>query len=76
MTDDVAPVGYIAWHEWAARQHKAGHRQRVCCMCRKFKFPCELSERVIVGEAITSSGRKVRTESPLCKACDAAAVSR
>ena len=30
---DQAPEGYLAWHEWAEVQHKAGLRQKQCGRC-------------------------------------------
>ena len=27
---DPAPEGYLAWHDWAEVQHKAGLRQKRC----------------------------------------------
>jgi hypothetical protein len=40
---DPPPDGYLAWHEWAAVQHKAGLRQRQCCRCGLWNYPQELS---------------------------------
>lgn len=37
------PQGYIAWHEWAAVQGRAGLKQRRCPTCKLFRFPQELS---------------------------------
>jgi len=39
---DPAPEGYMAWHEWASVQHKAGYRQSVCSRCGKWRFPQEV----------------------------------
>lgn len=36
---DQAPSGYLAWHEWAEVQHKAGLRQVACGRCGKWKYP-------------------------------------
>ena len=30
---DMPPKGYLAWHEWAGIQHKAGLRQECCGNC-------------------------------------------
>lgn len=38
---DLPPVGYLAWHEWAEVQHKAGIRQ-VQCSCGLWLFPQEV----------------------------------
>lgn len=27
------PAGYLAWHYWAGRMYRAGHRQRRCPGC-------------------------------------------
>ena len=40
---DPEPDGYLAWHEWAAAQHKAGLRQRQCGRCGLWNYPQELS---------------------------------
>ena len=42
---DPAPEGYLAWHEWADTQHKAGLRQRHCGRCGRWQFPQELSDK-------------------------------
>ncbi len=34
---------YLAWHEWAAAQHKAWLRQRQCCRCGLWNYPQELN---------------------------------
>lgn len=72
VSGDVAPEGYIAWHEWAARQAKRGYVQQKCAICAKFKFPVELSARVIVSHPQDSRGRVHETTSPVCLKCDAA----
>lgn len=41
---DPAPDGYLAWHEWAEAQHRAGLRQKECGRCGKWRFPQELSD--------------------------------
>ena len=40
---DQAPDGYLAWHEWADTQHKAGLRQKQCGRCGLWRYPQELS---------------------------------
>ena len=40
---DQAPEGYLAWHEWADTQHKAGLRQKECGRCGLWRYPQELS---------------------------------
>ena len=41
---DPAPDGYLAWHEWAAVQYRAGLRQRQCSRCHRYQFPSEIDE--------------------------------
>ena len=43
---DAEPDGYLAWHEWADTQHKAGLQHVQCGRCKKFKFPQQLSGQV------------------------------
>jgi len=38
---DPRPEGYLAWHEWARVQHRAGLRQRQCPVCLRWRFPQE-----------------------------------
>ena len=38
---DPPPSGYMAWHDWAYAQHKAGLRQRQCPECQLWLFPQE-----------------------------------
>lgn len=38
---DPPPTAYLAWHEWAAVQHKAGYRQTQCHHCCRWLFPQE-----------------------------------
>ena len=40
---DAEPEGYLAWHEWADVQRKAGLEQSECGRCKIFKFPQQLS---------------------------------
>jgi hypothetical protein len=35
------PQGYVAWHEWAAAQAKAGLKQQKCPQCEHWFFPQE-----------------------------------
>lgn len=35
------PEGYVAWHEWAEAQYKAGLRQKQCTVCGRWLFPQE-----------------------------------
>jgi hypothetical protein len=43
---DPAPNGYLAWHEWAGVQYRAGLRQSRCGLCGRWCFPQELSGRI------------------------------
>jgi len=65
---DQAPSGYLAWHEWAEVQHKAGLRQKQCGRCGKWKFPQELTADIDRCEAQSRKG-PVTIESPVCRAC-------
>lgn len=40
---DMPPEGYLAWHEWAEVQRKAGIKQVQCGECGLWKTPQELS---------------------------------
>ena len=67
---DQAPEGYLAWHEWAETQHKAGLRQKECGRCGKWKYPQELSDTVDSCEMQSRKG-PVTLETPVCHACAA-----
>jgi hypothetical protein len=41
---DPAPENYLAWHEWAMVQMRAGLRQTWCEECRVYEFPQERHE--------------------------------
>ena len=66
---DQAPEGYLAWHEWAEVQHKAGLRQKQCGRCEKWKYPQELSDKIDIFKAKTRKG-PVTVESPVCNECN------
>lgn len=38
-------LGYVAWHEWAERKTRQGHRQKQCPKCGKWLFKCEYSKQ-------------------------------
>jgi hypothetical protein len=40
--DAPPPTNYLAWHEWAAIQYKAGRRQSRCKFCGLLFFPAEM----------------------------------
>lgn len=69
---DQAPEGYLAWHEWAEVQHKAGLRQKQCGRCGKWKYPQELDDVTMTLEARTSRGKLVTRTAPVCLKCTAA----
>jgi hypothetical protein len=56
---DQAPSGYLAWHEWAEVQHKAGLRQVQCGKCGLWRYPQELSGETIKWRGFTARGRSV-----------------
>jgi uncharacterized paraquat-inducible protein A len=45
---DMPPRGYLAWHEWAEVQRKAGIKQVACSQCGLWRTPQELSDKVKV----------------------------
>ena len=65
---DQAPEGYLAWHEWAEVQHKAGLRQKECGRCGKWKYPQELSDQIDRHEAKSRKGL-VTVETAVCLHC-------
>lgn len=65
---DPAPEGYLAWHEWAEVQHKAGLRQKQCGRCGKWNYPQELSEQIDRVEAKSRKG-PVILETSVCLKC-------
>ena len=65
---DQAPEGYLAWHEWAEVQHKAGLRQKECGRCGKWKYPQELSDQHDRLEAQSRKG-PVTVITPVCNNC-------
>lgn len=76
---DQAPEGYLAWHEWAEVQHKAGLRQKQCGRCGLWRFPQQLSALVDSAEVTGLRKRQPfrRTlETPVCNDCAAKADSK
>ena len=65
---DPAPDGYLAWHEWAEVQHKAGLRQKQCGRCGLWRYPQELSDKIDRYD-MTSRKGPVVVESPVCLKC-------
>jgi hypothetical protein len=66
-------MGYVAWHEWAAIQEKAGLRQSRCGICGLWRYPQELSEKTVTSKATTCKygGMVVITTKPVCNICAA-----
>lgn len=63
---DQPPEGYLAWHEWADVQFKAGIKQVECGSCGLWKTPQELSEEFVVTRCV-KSGRELKQ--PFCNKC-------
>ena len=70
---DLPPEGYLAWHEWAEVQRKAGIKQVPCGRCGRWQTPRELSETIDRFQAMTSRGERVEMTTPVCTKCDRAA---
>ena len=68
---DPPPTGYIAWHEWAMVQHKAGLRQHRCGICGKWHYPQELSGKTVASQLFDFSGNRHALTWPVCLKCDA-----
>ncbi|MBL0720222.1 hypothetical protein JI742_10000 [Piscinibacter sp. Jin2] len=68
---DPAPEGYLAWHEWAEAQHKAGLRQKQCGRCGLWRYPQQLSTEVLRWQGKTARGKTVQQEAPVCSKCAA-----
>ena len=66
---DQAPEGYLAWHEWAEVQHKAGLRQKQCGRCGKWKYPQELSDKTDKHTATHKKKGPVKLETAVCLKC-------
>jgi hypothetical protein len=65
---DVALSGYLAWHEWAEAQYKAGLSQCPCGRCGKWKFPEELSS-LINRNTLQSRQGPVERVTTVCLSC-------
>lgn len=66
---DLPPEGYLAWHEWAEVQRKAGIKQSQCGKCGLWRTPQELSGKTTEYTGTTQGGQKVRIVGVLCNAC-------
>jgi hypothetical protein len=65
---DPPPEGYLAWHEWAEVQRKAGIKQVPCGRCGLWKTPQELSDQTIQWTAQSHKG-PVAQSAPVCRIC-------
>lgn len=66
---DQPPEGYLAWHEWAEVQYKAGIKQVECGKCGRWKTPQELSDVFVEFTARTKRGKPVEMRLPVCNSC-------
>ena len=65
---DQAPEGYLAWHERAEVQHKAGLRQKQCGRCGLWRYPQELSDQIDRVEMQSRKGQ-VTVSTVVCLKC-------
>jgi hypothetical protein len=65
------PTGYLAWHEWAETQSKAGLKQSECGVCGSWNFPQELSGNKLKQSLKTANGKTKIVEAEVCKKCTA-----
>jgi len=65
---DQAPHEYLAWHEWAAAQDKAGIRQIACGSCGLWNYQQEMSAQT---DKPQSSNSPVNLMMPVCNDCAA-----
>lgn len=63
------PTSYLAWHEWAETQSKAGLKQSDCGVCGKWHFPQELSDTELTTTLKTSSGKDKIVTLKICNKC-------
>ena len=68
---DMPPEGYLAQHEWARIQGKAGLKQKQCGRCGLWRFPQELSGTVDKYHAKTNKGEVVEIVTAVCLECEA-----
>ena len=67
---DMPPEGYLAWHEWAEVQRKAGIKQVQCGKCGLWRTPQELSGQTMRWTAQSRKG-PVEQTAPVCSKCAA-----
>ena len=66
---DLPPDGYLAWHEWADVQRRAGIRQTECPTCGLWRTPQELSSREISYLLKDRFGSEMRFSEYQCRKC-------
>ena len=66
---DLPPEGYLAWHEWAEVQRKAGIKQVQCCKCGLWKTPQELSDKQVKLKGSDRLGNPCFINCPQCTKC-------
>lgn len=65
---DQPPDGYLAWHEWADVQRKAGIKQMQCGKCGLWRTPQELSVQTMRWTAQSRKGTVEKIER-VCNKC-------
>jgi len=73
---DLPPDGYLAWHEWADVQRKAGIKQVECGECGLWRTPQELSGIEREYTATTRGGQLVKRRLPVCGRCACNSMER
>ena len=68
---DLPPEGYLAWHEWAEVQRKAGIRQEPCAKCGLWRTPQELSGKFLESTPVDKYGNVHVQRDPICSKCAA-----
>jgi hypothetical protein len=66
---DLPPEGYLAWHEWAETQRKAGIKQVKCPTCALWQTPQELSTHEVRWTTKDRRGREVKISEFQCAKC-------
>lgn len=66
---DQPPEGYLAWHEWAEVQRKAGIKQAECGKCGLWKTPQELSAEVREFVVKDTHGSRIIRRYAVCNKC-------
>jgi hypothetical protein len=66
---DPPPDGYLAWHEWAEAQRKAGIKQVQCGRCGLWKTPQELNSKTLDFDVKDSFGNVINIHEHICSNC-------